>query len=485
MAINPNSLYPTKTAPPSAAYPYGGGQDVTTPGDGTGTPWTAAVISDIWGLLQALLTWVGITPTGTPDAANNSQYLLAAIQSFGTNLQNTTDALTRILGWSESFTSYNYTAPGDGGGAKWTQTGNTVPGSAGTIDWPNGLLYDSVGTEFIYDSPEISFEAFNLQYQAAVDFQVVSGKRIQLQPRTYNLGATTITSQRGLHITGRRVALNDGGTIPEPILVYTGVNRAIDVTAGAAPRYGVVLEGFTIDAQNGSCLKVDDCDNIFLHGMTFIGLLNQSVDLYTCTRARVEFCRFVKITGSTNVAIRVYANTDAELQTVLFDTLGEAWTCIEIAGGSVDTRVANVRYSGSVVSIPIVDNGSGTRFLDSVIFSSRVFTLNGVAQYDGLEAARPGHLARVRIVYPIGTDPAPATVNIGRATAPGVVNFTYFNSVIPPLSAPAWTEDIPIPGSFSAHDLGAGNIIAIQTGGISATGEAHVFVEVTPYRSLI
>lgn len=75
MAINPETQYPGKIAPSTPDYPYGAARNVTLPGDGTGTPWEAALVNDILGWQQALLSEAGIVPTGNPEKATASQYL--------------------------------------------------------------------------------------------------------------------------------------------------------------------------------------------------------------------------------------------------------------------------------------------------------------------------------------------------------------------------------------------------------------------------
>tara|TARA_R100000808_G_C2154687_1_gene165863 strand:+ start:6388 stop:7359 length:972 start_codon:yes stop_codon:yes gene_type:complete len=95
MALNPNASYPTQTTTPDANYPYGGAQNVTTPGDNTGTPWNANIVNDIFGFQQALLQSANITPTNTPDTAQSSQYL---------------EALTKYIGRAE-FESRTITVP--------------------------------------------------------------------------------------------------------------------------------------------------------------------------------------------------------------------------------------------------------------------------------------------------------------------------------------------------------------------------------------
>lgn len=77
MAINPETQYPGKIAPSTPDYPYGAARNITVPGDGTGTPWEAALVNDVFGFQQALLAGAGVVPSGTPDKVGASQYLEA------------------------------------------------------------------------------------------------------------------------------------------------------------------------------------------------------------------------------------------------------------------------------------------------------------------------------------------------------------------------------------------------------------------------
>jgi len=74
MAISIATEFPAKTKAPNANYPQGGPQDITTTGDGTGTPWNELTFGDLQGLLQGILLEAGTTPSGTPDTAIASQY---------------------------------------------------------------------------------------------------------------------------------------------------------------------------------------------------------------------------------------------------------------------------------------------------------------------------------------------------------------------------------------------------------------------------
>lgn len=77
MAIRPADEYTGKVAAPTAEYPDGKAQNITSPGDGTGTPWEAKLVNDIFGFQQFLTATAGITPSGTPDNATTSQYFQA------------------------------------------------------------------------------------------------------------------------------------------------------------------------------------------------------------------------------------------------------------------------------------------------------------------------------------------------------------------------------------------------------------------------
>jgi hypothetical protein len=75
--LNLNASFPTKSTAPTAAYPFGGAQNVTIPGDGTGTPWIADLINDIYGWKSSLLSAAALTPSGAPEQVGNSDVLTA------------------------------------------------------------------------------------------------------------------------------------------------------------------------------------------------------------------------------------------------------------------------------------------------------------------------------------------------------------------------------------------------------------------------
>ena len=81
MAINPAAKYPGKTKAPDTDYPYGSAQNVTTPGDGTGTPWEKDLVNDLFGLFQELLSVASVSPSGNPEKVGTSQ-IADIIRSF-------------------------------------------------------------------------------------------------------------------------------------------------------------------------------------------------------------------------------------------------------------------------------------------------------------------------------------------------------------------------------------------------------------------
>lgn len=83
MAINLTTQYPGKIDTTDPAYPYGKAQNITTPSDGTGTPWEKAIVNDHIGAQQALLKSSGIVPSGAADKVGASQYLQSIVEIAG------------------------------------------------------------------------------------------------------------------------------------------------------------------------------------------------------------------------------------------------------------------------------------------------------------------------------------------------------------------------------------------------------------------
>ena len=80
MAINPNTQYPGQVEAPDANYPLGGAKNETVVDALDGTPFEKAMLNDIFGFQQALLSQAGITASGNSETALVSQYLAAMYQ---------------------------------------------------------------------------------------------------------------------------------------------------------------------------------------------------------------------------------------------------------------------------------------------------------------------------------------------------------------------------------------------------------------------
>lgn len=127
MAIIPESQYPGKITPASAEYPYGQARNITLPGDGTGTPWEAALVNDLFGFQQALLSEAEITPSGDPETATASQYL---------------EALKKLLGVpGEAVLSADLNAIDTSGG--FYANGSTLNRPAGLVGTVDSLVIDA------------------------------------------------------------------------------------------------------------------------------------------------------------------------------------------------------------------------------------------------------------------------------------------------------------------------------------------------------
>jgi hypothetical protein len=124
MAISPIAEFPGKVTPASAEFPFGKAQNITLPGDGTGTPWDSKVVNDVFGFQQALLDAVNAVPSGTPDEVGASQYLDAVnaiAQSKITRLNPATLSIAindPTLKLDDALNVKEHTT-GNGGGGTW------------------------------------------------------------------------------------------------------------------------------------------------------------------------------------------------------------------------------------------------------------------------------------------------------------------------------------------------------------------------------
>lgn len=136
----------------------------------------------------------------------------------------TLEALATDLSAVNVFQSTTYTAGlSDSVAISWRATGATNAGSAGTTDFANGKLYDSVGTEFEYANEIIYVDALGGEVQNALDYAGSFGF-----PKIVHCGdqdvTTTVTVPQNVHFTTGRVTY-DGVDTDIPI-VKMGDNAA-------------------------------------------------------------------------------------------------------------------------------------------------------------------------------------------------------------------------------------------------------------------
>jgi len=242
--IIPGTLYPTKTTPADADFPQGGPKDITTPGDGTGSPWTAAVIKDLWSLQQGLALRSGVVPSGTPDTAPASQQIEALSKLCGIRVPAVSNILAQDLSVFTTVAVSAWSTAGDGGAGVWRNTGGT--GSPGTTDRPNGFIYDGVGTEFKWDVGVLTFEAFGKAFQHAIDFAASEGLKIEIPGGAdYSLGTTGLVLKNGTVIEGP--GGTQGAASERAKFTYTGAAAAFTSSGGDAVR----VSGFNIEAATG------------------------------------------------------------------------------------------------------------------------------------------------------------------------------------------------------------------------------------------
>lgn len=85
MALDYTDRYPGQVDTGDPNFPHGKAQDISVEGDGSGTPFQADIVNDIWGFLQAILVAAALTPSGLVDNANVSQYLSGLELIFDAN----------------------------------------------------------------------------------------------------------------------------------------------------------------------------------------------------------------------------------------------------------------------------------------------------------------------------------------------------------------------------------------------------------------
>jgi len=154
MALEPKLTYPGQILTSDPAYPLGKARNVAVPGDGTGTPWEALLVNDLFGFQQAMLDEAGLTATNVPDKVGASQYLDALKLLFeaagaGRDLQSwlgapsnaiNNDIEPRGMAWQEKNLVWMVAGFSDEAmishddGATWTDASSGMTDNIGLVD---------------------------------------------------------------------------------------------------------------------------------------------------------------------------------------------------------------------------------------------------------------------------------------------------------------------------------------------------------------
>ncbi|UGC98024.1 polygalacturonase [Oceanospirillum phage vB_OsaM_PD0307] len=266
MAINPETQYPGKIAPSTPDYPYGAARNITNPGDGTGTPWEAALVNDLFGFQQALLAAAGIVPSATPDKVGASQYLSAVMALSGGTFKTLADALAATHLKEGNAVGLAERLAGFGGGAVWdvvltssvTPDGYGIVQSTGTPTLSLVLRKEAVNTWKQYGAKGDGVQDDTAAIQAALDAKGT----LMIDDSTYLLtDRVNVPSDTNLVFAGTNINITSVGANGEEGAINIANASSVTVTGKA-----------TLTGNNVVCsgISATDSDNVHISGITAI-----------------------------------------------------------------------------------------------------------------------------------------------------------------------------------------------------------------------
>jgi len=281
MAINPNSLFPTKTNASSADYSYGSARNVTTPSDGTGTPWDYRILNDVWGYFQALLVAAGITPSGDPDTEPVSQYRQASemlVQNRARSYYNTPSGSSTFIEGIEG--SSNISRP--------YGTGNLVtngPFRACCRGWDKEQLVER--TFLVIDGDDSQILAVT---NSATDFSQ-SEEFLSITLPTNHVPDSIMSDSDAVYILCHTAATGTAAAVHK-----FSLNPSAGVYWSSTPVWSTTLTGAIDNSRDGSSIIVGaDANNIAVlyngteltTGVPAIAILSKSTGTETSGRGSV------------------------------------------------------------------------------------------------------------------------------------------------------------------------------------------------------
>lgn len=385
MAIKPAIKYPGKTNPASPAYPLGAARDITTPGDGTGTPLQKDWVNDIWGFLQAVLAEGGVTASGSPDTAQVSQYL-AGLKSHSARYY-----ASRGLLVANTSAQYANGQTIEVAGVKWTVGTGTangmdilqLPGGKVAVYAPDrGVVYAAALGYGGSDSTAV----FNRCLELGQTIVLPVGVATTLQPVIIPDGYSVITDTPGtitqINISGTGGVGTfklDGVNITLRDLRFNGAGRAIGATA-------------PISNFKASGLEFVGCLRSIWFGAHTSGVQLDSITMTNCA----EGIEGSDIEGM--VVTRLTANADS--------VGGNFAVRAAISGGYIQWNGHNTRVA--------VSSGSSVALVPGVLEADSVLNVLTVAAGASVQVLCP----------PVLAGSAAVDISVG-ATANGFIGGAY------------------------------------------------------------
>lgn len=359
MAINPESQYPGKIAPATSDYPYGSARNITTPGDGTGTPWEAALVNDIFGMQQALLSDAAIVPTGTPEKVGASQFLDAMRKLFGGVEATTAAMVARDYKVGVLVMTQGGATAGDNARAVW----RIVPGGTGVangtdyVDLDNGNQAQNIrldSANLLYAGTKLSTVLTDLIAQSEDSERVRRGWALS------KINVAKAVSPWGMQapINNLGDSISHGAFAGE--LFYNGWTRILSRML-SSDFGGLSYQGFVPMLTLGT----GPTESRDIHSITFVGTWN-SQDSATAVNGAAAY------NGLTFQSVTQNDRITSQIPT--FQTKALVWYLQQPGGGELtisdNTGVLSVIDTNGALSVKaatvaLVDNGQGSATLEA------------------------------------------------------------------------------------------------------------------------
>ena len=300
MAINPSVKYAGKITAPSVEYPLGKAQNITVPGDGTGTPWEKDLLNDIFGFQQALLGDAGEAPSGIPDKVGASQYLKVLFKRSGLVRDDYTELRATKSSELLDLTNCFIAKLGIGGAFQLDKSDVVSLDDKGTIivDADGGRwkrLFSSAansewfGTVGASDDSAFLIDAFDAQSIVEIPF----GKTVTIDSTITLANEQTLIVNGTLNGSGKIYADNSFTLIGRgEISILTPGDYNITFRGGVAiAGDGLTFNGsgYAIGVRPSTNITRLEFDNIIFDGMNYGVLRNiGTVDVFDATISNIK-----------------------------------------------------------------------------------------------------------------------------------------------------------------------------------------------------